>query len=623
MADVFSENNAVRGVRDRVQRIAFWVALIGFTANVIVFGLYATNDDVTILLFANFMFYNFVISAIAWSSYRDHHFNTVLLAGIVGIYTHMWGTTFYDASVGNGSILSFPTLLFAPLCLVLVSGPRVLLGVAAIQGIAVFCYAEFFLASVYNLNTPAVESTNLAVLLGVMSALSLFVLAIVSFAQSRTDRRLLGLIRETERLAAEDPLTGLKNRRAFMDGIERQWSEQAPFVIAFIDLDRFKPLNDEYGHAVGDRVLKVIGQRLLACDQLSIAARFGGDEFAIMVAPGSDACAAEDIIRQVHKLITAEIDVEIGKVTVGASIGFAIAYKDAASISELLHSADTAMMRCKANGLQVTRFDPGLDTASLTSTALEGLFRKALSNGQIKAALQPIVRQGDARVVGHELLTRWQGSGLARDPQPGEFIAIAEKLGLLDELLRVTLDQAIPAVIERSGFLAINVSPSQLSSSTFTDIVTESLDRFGFAANRLEIEVTENVAFRNIEDNIRVLNTLRNLGCRIVLDDFGAGYSSLSLLDKLPLDKIKLDKSLQSTAVENGVLGATIRLVRDLGFQCCVEGIETEEAAAFASAQNCDQMQGYWFGHPKLVKVQPPLRLVADERPIPLKAVFA
>lgn len=601
MADIFALNNAVRGVSDRAQRIAFWVSMTGLVVNTILFSLYIVNDALTAFLITNYVYYTVTIVMIAVSAYRNWFFKPVLECGVAAIYFHMWGTTFFDAWSDNASILSLPTLLFVPLCMILISGPRVLLLYAIAQSAFVFCYTKFFAATAFGFNPERVDTTNLAVLLSVMSGITLFILAIVSYSRRKTDNRLLRLVRETERLAAEDPLTGLKNRRAFMEDVDALWESKTPFSVVFIDLDRFKPLNDEYGHAVGDSVLQTIAQRLQDSDATATVARFGGDEFALLVNEQPNDRHLDQLVKNLYRACVADIDIEIAKVSVGASFGYAHAFSDAVSVSDLLHAADTAMMRSKASGGGVAKFDAAKDDASLASAAVEELFRKGLKAGQIKPALQPIVDAQSKQVVGHELLARWPDSGLSRTPSPAEFIPIAEKLGLLNDLLWKTLSAALTRAELKTGFLAINVSPSQLSSSAFLETLKTTAETHDFSLSRIEIEITENVAFRNLEENIQVLEKARALGCKIVLDDFGSGYSSLSLLEELPLDKVKLDKSLQSSNYKRGVLPATIRLAQDLGFDCCVEGIETPDAAAFATRQGCRQMQGFWFGHPRLV----------------------
>ncbi len=601
MTDVFSKNNAARSVSDRAQRIAFWVSLTGLVVNTILFALYIANDSLTAFLVVNYAFYTLTISVIAWSAYRNWHFPTVLSGGIAAIYFHMWGTTFFDAWVASPSVLSFPTLLFIPLCMILISGPRTLMLYAIVQTSFVYAYMSIFGASVFGFNPEVVDTSNLAALLAIMSGITLLILAIVSYSRRKTDNRLLRLVRETERLAAQDPLTGLKNRRAFMEDVESLWANKTPFTVVFIDLDRFKPLNDEYGHAVGDSVLQTVAKRLRSHAAAATVARFGGDEFALLIEAQDNDCDLDDLVSTLYRHCVSEVDIEIAKVSVGASFGYARAFTDAISVSDLLHAADTAMRRCKAEGGGVAMFDAERDDASLASAAVEELFRKAVHARQIQPALQPIVDATTKEIVGHELLARWPDSGLMRTPSPAEFIPIAEKLGLLNEVLWTTLDTALSVMKAQPGFLAINVSPSQLSSSSFLETLTAQVHRHGVAMDRLELEITEHVAFRNLQDNILVLNQARALGCKIVLDDFGSGYSSLSLLEELPLDKVKLDKSLQSPSYKRGVLPATIRLARDLGFECCVEGIESEDAARFATEKGCRQMQGYWFGRPQIV----------------------
>lgn len=609
--DVFTQNNLTRAVSDRQQRVAFWVCVIGLIANTVLFALYAVNDEVSGLLVFNYVFYTLVILTIAWSSYRNRYFSVILSLGIGSIYVHMWGTTFADAILGQASNLSFPTLLFAPLFLVLIMGYRLLLFSALVQGFAVFLYAKLFVPSLFGIDPSLVDATTFALHLGILSCLSLMVLAAVAYARDRTDKRLLSLINHTERLAAQDPLTGLKNRRAFLEDVETLWVDETRFAVLFIDLDRFKPLNDEYGHAVGDAVLHEIGQRLEHAPGVCSAARFGGDEFAAVL-EGSDLDFVEAMIDQIYTRITAEIDVDVATVTVGASLGYALAFTDSTNVSDLLHAADTAMMRSKTNSSGVSKFDRAQDNVSVASAAIGELFRTALGSGHIKAALQPILDSNGAQTVGHELFARWQNSGLQRDLSPIEFIPIAEKLGLLNDLLWRTLDQAIPEIESQPGFLAINVSPAQLSSRSFVTDLRKKAGQHQFPMDRLEIEVTEQVAHRNLPENIEVLMRLRALGCRIVLDDFGAGNSSLSLLDQLPLDKVKLDKSLQETMHTDGVLRATVRLVTDLGFDCCIEGVETEAIFNRVSNNGCHQVQGFWFGVPEIVKSRPrQLRLVS------------
>lgn len=602
MSNAFLQIDEIRSVADRGRRIAFWAAIVAWVQTCITYSLYASAHELTLLHYVRLTFYTLTFGSLAWSSFRNWHFKTVFNWGMAAIYTHMWGVAFFDAFSGSTSVMTFPALLFTPIFLVLISGYRMLLGYAFIQAILVFVYARTYVAEIYGFDENLVNSTELAGIFSLLSFVALIVLTIVSYSRTKTDQRLLSLVQETERLAAEDPLTGLSNRRSFMNQVDKLWNDKIPFVVVFIDLDRFKPLNDEYGHAIGDRVLQVIGQRLKNAPGILSAARFGGDEFAVVVKDLDQDSALHEAIAALHSTIKAEIDIDVSLISVGASLGYARAVHDGFSVSDLLHAADTAMMRCKASGGGVAKFDPDQDDAGLSASAISESFRKALTNGQIKPALQPVVDAKTQKVIGHELLARWTDSGLSRDPTPLDFIPIAEKLGLLNELLWSTMRIAMPYLRDGTGFLSINVSPSQLSSRSFINGLVSTTEAFGFALNRIEIEVTESVAFRNIDSNVRTLNKARELGCRIVLDDFGSGYSSLSLLGELPLDKVKLDKSLQNTRFHRGVLEATIRLANDLGFECCVEGIETENAAQVAAQLGCSQMQGFWFGYPEVIE---------------------
>ena len=586
---------------DRPRRLAFGFSLFGLAFNCVIALTYGLTGGFNLLLAFNFLLQTAAIGSICFASYRDWHFRAVLNTAIAVIYFHLWSTTMYEAWAQNAYVLSFIVLLFIPFYLVLVSGYRVLLAYAATQGTFVYIYVSMFMAQAFDLDAEAVDFTQLAIVLSIMSALTLIVLAVVSYSRRSLDKRLLQLVHETERIADEDDLTGLINRRAFMERLKTAWDAKEDVVVAFIDLDRFKPLNDEYGHAAGDQILRAIANRLSAHPHAKTVSRFGGDEFAVLLRMPGQSDTLSEIMEGLHSRVIGDIELPEATVTVGASFGYARAVQDGATISELLHAADTAMRRCKTQGGGVAQFDPALDSITLSSAAMEELFRKALARGDIQPALQPLVDAKTKKVIGHELLARWVNSGLPRDPSPVEFVPIAEKLGLLNDLLWQTLDLAIPHVKTEAGFLAFNVSPSQLSSRRFLAELQKIGAKHQFDLRRLEIEITENVAFRNLAENIQVLEAARRLGCKIALDDFGAGYSSLSLLEDLPLDKVKLDKSLQATRNKRGVLQATVQLAKNLGFVCCVEGIESDRAARFAARQGCDQMQGYFFGAPALV----------------------
>jgi len=412
------------------------------------------------------------------------------------------------------------------------------------------------------------------------------------------------LLRQSRDLAARDPLTGLQNRRAFVEAIDTYLARGEPVCVLCLDLDRFKPINDQFGHAVGDELLQVVAGRLGGSPDVLQAGRLGGDEFAALVHHDGGPGSLRDRLGRLERGLSRPVRTQVGEVSVGAALGYALAPEDGQTTADLLCGADAAMIRAKAERAGPVRFDRMIDIASQQGASMEIAFRRSLDAGEIRAALQPIAQAADGAVVGHELLARWDAGNLAFNPQPRDFIPVAERLGLLDRLLWDTLDMALPAIGGAPARLAINISPSQLHSEPFLDALTAILRRHCMTADRVDLEITEQVAFRNLETNTVMLERARKAGFAIVMDDFGTGYSSLSMLDALPLDKVKLDSAFVRQARASGrhnVLAATIRLVKDLKLVCCVEGIEDEATAQLVREYGCDLVQGYWIGRPSIV----------------------
>ena len=457
---------------------------------------------------------------------------------------------------------------------------------------------------IWSTFSPELDGENKVVAIVALGTLVGY-LSVGAYRSVTTRETLNALVIKTTRLAAEDPLTGLQNRRSFVELVSNKSRSAVAPILAFIDLDRFKPLNDQFGHSVGDEVLKEISQRLIMQPGLIAAARLGGDEFAILITASASDGANQRAILDLHDRLTAPIPCAAGTVSVGASIGWVAQRNGGMLVSDLFHAADVAMRRAKVERLGCVEFDPVVDSAALASSAVELALRQALPAGKIRAALQPIVSVSDGRIVSMELLARWPDSGFPRDPTPNDFIPIAERLGLLNELLWTLLEEALPAVAATNWSLAINVSPSQLTSRLFLAKLSAVIARHRVPTHRIELEVTEQVAFRNVAENCEVLDEARRLGFRVVLDDFGAGYSSLAILDRLPLDKIKLDQAfvaeLRDRSVSQKIMRATVSLAHELGIACSVEGIECAETAALVSSFGCDQMQGYWIGKPSLI----------------------
>ena len=608
--------DTARGLSERLRLIAFWIGALGLMIASFVFAAYYITGDRSWTMTAEVGVYAVTLGAIMFSALRDYHVRRVLFSGLSIIYAVFWGTTFVEALMGQSVALDIPLVLFIPLFIVIILDYRMLFALAPVQAICVFFYVSEYASADLGARWASEAGVMFSILLGAFSGFSFGLLGVIAFAREQTDQKLYRVIAEKERLADTDGLTGLMNRRAFMDKLRGIWPKRSNICIAFVDLDHFKPLNDQYGHAVGDQVLCTVAARISSSHIVESCARLGGDEFAVLFC--EDACEAtiETQIEALHAHVTQDMRWESGIVTIGASIGFAEGETRRQSMSGLLRAADTAMRRAKNGNVAWAKFNPLIDNAAIASSTLELELKSAIHNGQIRAAVQPIADAKSLDVIAYELLTRWVNSGFERDPSPSDFIPIAEKLGLLNEILWVTLDEALTHLDLPSQRLAINVSPAQLLASDFIDSLVRILDRHDVRPHAITIEITEEVAFRNVERNVAILKQARELGFAIALDDFGTGYSSLSMLDTLPLDKLKIDQSFvrksDKSTQSKSILLAAIRLAKQLGLESCVEGIETEQAARRVSVLGADTIQGYWLGRPRLVMEQAkPLKLVS------------
>ncbi len=407
-------------------------------------------------------------------------------------------------------------------------------------------------------------------------------------------------------LARHDPLTGLANRRHFLEELDRRialvGSEENAFALMFVDLDRFKPINDVHGHAIGDQLLQVIGTRLMACIRDdSFAARLGGDEFAVLIeVPGGREAVAAAARRILHEL-SAPILVNGLKLTVGASIGISLCPEDGRDAAELLQRGDAAMLRAKEDRGAYKFFDSSIDEELRSKAALETELRSAIPNGDIVPYFQPVVRVDTGELDGFEVLARWphRERGMI---SPVDFIPVAEDAGLVDAMFWALLAQACRKALNAPGefTLAVNISPSQVRDQWFPEKVLRTLRETGFPAQRLEIEVTESAMIGDVARAKSSLMSLKNQGVRIALDDFGTGYSSLFLLRELPIDKLKIDRSFVAritTDRENAtIVGALIGLGKALGLKVTAEGVEDEATSDALRAMGCQLAQGFLYG---------------------------
>jgi diguanylate cyclase (GGDEF)-like protein len=411
-------------------------------------------------------------------------------------------------------------------------------------------------------------------------------------------------------MAHHDLLTGLANRTLFMEKIEeagaRLRRHGEAFTVVMLDLDRFKNVNDSLGHPAGDALLKEMAQRLKSSlRETDVLARLGGDEFAILQSGG--AAQRDDAITlsvRIIDLVAQPFDLDGRKVSVGASIGIALAPQDGVEPDELLKKADLALYLTKSEG----RNDFNFFHADMTTEAdarhqMENEMREALVRNEFELHYQPVIDVSTREPRGAEALVRWRHprNGLI---VPDRFIPLAEDTGLIVQLGAWILGKACadaaswPAQFK----VAVNLSPVQFRKGDLFEVILCALVESGLPPERLELEITESVLLEN-EANYRVLlQQLKNIGVSIVLDDFGTGYSSLGYLTRFPVDKIKIDKSftqgLSQRADCAAIVSSVVTLAYGLDIATTAEGVETDEQFELLRAAGVTQVQGFLFGRP-------------------------
>ncbi len=423
---------------------------------------------------------------------------------------------------------------------------------------------------------------------------------------------------EIEHLAFHDPLTGLPNRRLFVDRLKHAMAlnvrHKRQGALLFLDLDHFKNLNDTRGHAQGDLLLQRVAERLNYCvREANTVARLGGDEFVVLLQDLSDkpteaAALAEAV--GVKILAALHQSFQFGDFTYhsSASMGVTLLGVSDNSVDELLKRADLALYQAKDGGRNTLRFyDPDMQAAMTARAELEADMRQGLLEHQFLLHYQPQINQ-QGQLTGVEALVRWQHPrrGVVA---PAHYIALAEETGLILPLGQWVLEAACrqlklwaAAAHTAHLTLSINVSAMQFHSDTFVEEVLNTIAHSGAPVSRLKLELTESLLVRDMEDIITKMQTLKAHGVGFSLDDFGTGYSSLSYLRRLPLDQIKIDKSFLNEALSNpkdaAIVGATVALARALGLMVIAEGVETLAQRDFLEREGCFNYQGYYFGHP-------------------------
>lgn len=406
-------------------------------------------------------------------------------------------------------------------------------------------------------------------------------------------------------LAAHDSLTDLPNRAHFTAVLDRMCKSGESFALHALDLDRFKAVNDVFGHAAGDAILCRVAALLRDnVTHRDLVSRIGGDEFLIIQRDAHGVNDAQQLTQRILSAFATEMDITRDPMAVGVSIGVALYPEDAQNAEQLRHHADFALYRAKEGGRSTARFfDQDMDRLVRERRNLEHDLRHAVARGQLRLMYQPLVSTGPGDIVGYEALLRWDHPERG-SVAPAHFIPIAEDIGAIVPIGEWVLREACTAALQWPDHIsiAVNVSAVQFQMPNLPAIVSAALQDSGLAPGRLELEVTESVMLRDRDSALGILYRLKTLGVRIVMDDFGTGYSSLSNLQAFPFDKIKIDRSFVSQVTREdsarSILRAIVGLGRSLDLPVVAEGVETEAQRKIVFDEGCPQAQGFYFGAP-------------------------
>lgn len=410
------------------------------------------------------------------------------------------------------------------------------------------------------------------------------------------------------RLAHYDVLTGLPNRLSFLQALSGAWDargQTAGCAVLCLDLDHFKGVNDSLGHPIGDALLVEAARRLRACvGEIGIVTRLGGDEFAVVVRDELSPAPLGALAQSIVDALSLPYELNDHHVSIGASVGIAIAPADADDADTLLKNADLALYRAKGDGRGAYRFfEATMDVWAQERRALEIDLRSALKNDELKLFFQPLIGAKAHETTGFEALLRWQHPrrGLVG---PDDFIECAEQWGLICKIGEWVLNEACrqAASWPVSLKVAVNLSPNQFATGDLVEQVRRALAQSGLAPSRLELEITEGLLLRDTAGTLEQLQALKDLGVRIAMDDFGTGYSSLAYLWRFPFDKIKIDRTFVAEMSGNPAIADILRTItllgRTLNLEVTAEGVETADQARILEDMRCDHFQGYLFGRP-------------------------
>lgn len=413
--------------------------------------------------------------------------------------------------------------------------------------------------------------------------------------------------------ATHDSLTDLPNRVLLIDRVDQAIlqakKKNSILAFLFLDLDRFKMINDTLGHSIGDKLLQAVSSRLLiATNDFDTVCRLGGDEFVILLQDLGSEQQAQQIADKILRSIAKPFQIDQHDLKVTGSIGISYFPKDGIDYESLMKSADLSMYHAKDSGRATYRtYDKEMNTRIINHMQLDNALRHSLKKEEFHLVYQPLINLAENKIVGFEALLRWHSHILGAVP-PSDFIGMAEENGLILEIGMWVLKEACSQLVRwhQLGYseltMAVNLSGRQLRQSHLPELIKKTLSETGLSPNYLELELTESLLVENIKHSIETMYALKDMGSKLVIDDFGTGYSSLSYLKQFPVDKLKIDRSFISELINQesdaAIARAIINLGHSLNLEVLAEGVETELQRQFILNNSCDYAQGYYFTPP-------------------------